>query len=299
MRKAKTFFSLLLILLFTECSDKEEINGLSQFENFDSISDFAPELWIKENTFKGSFSDDYNTFYFFRKVAPGIEKYIPYESSFVNGKWEEPKTMTYFNKENSYTYQIKVPKKNKLIFISNRRTKNDTTENPNHNFWEIELTDNKNTNPKELGYENLIYNYNSQPCITNNGTIFFTSDLPDWSKTISYKMEFRDNKYVEPELFEPVNNWRKIEDWKVYEFCISPNEDYIIACIGSKNGGVNSIDLYISYLRNGNWTIPKKLSDKINSKETENFPAITNDGKYLIFTRAFSEFKIVSTKQLM
>ena len=298
MKRSKLFFFLSLIFFIYSCSERQSSNGIAQFKSFDSLSDFAPELWIKGNTFKGSFSDDYSTFYFFRKAAPEIEEYIPYESSIINGKWEEPKIMAFYDKKNSYTYQLNVPKKNKLIFISNKITKKDTTQNPNYNFWEIELTNNKYADPKELGYKKLIYNYNSQPCITNNGTIFFTSDLPDWSETHSYKMEFRDGKYLEPELFEPVNNWRKIKDWTVYEFCMSPDEDYIIICIGSKKGSVNSVDLYISYLKNRKWTIPKRLSDKINSNETDNFPTITNDGKYLIFTRAFSEFKIVSTKQL-
>ena len=299
MKRATTIFSISLLLFVTSCSDIKVVNGLTQFENIDAISDFAPELWLEGNTFKGSFSDDYNTFYFFRKVAPETEEYIPYKSNFVNGKWEAPKIMSYFNEENSYTYQLKVPQSDKLIFISNKKTKKDTTQSPNYNFWEIELSDNKDTSPKELGYENLRYNYNSQPCITKNGTIFFTSDLADWSKTLSYKMELKGEKYSEPELFEPVNNWRKNKDWTVYEFCMSPDENYIIACISSKNEGESSVDLYISNLKDGKWTLPKKLSDNINSKETENFPTITNDGKYLIYTRAFSEFKIVSTKQLL
>jgi hypothetical protein len=112
-------------------------------------------------------------------------------------------------------------------------------------------------------------------------------------------MELKNEKYLEPEPFEPVNNWRKTKDLTVYEFCISPDENYIIASIHDKNTDENSVDLYISYLKDGNWSFPKKLSDAINSKETENFPIITNDGKYLIFTRAFSEFKIVSTKQIL
>lgn len=205
--------------------------------------------------------------------------------------------MTYFNKENSYTYQIKVPESNKLIFISNKKTKKDSTKSPNYNFWEIELTNDKYVEPKEIEYENLIYNYNSQPCIVKNGTIYFTSDLPDWSKTLSYKMEFVNEKYSEPELFYPVNNWRNNEDWNVYEFCVSPNENYIIVAIEDKKQDQKSADLFISHLKDNKWTYPKRLGIEINTNETENFPTITNDGKYLLFTRAFSEFKIVSTKQ--
>jgi len=111
-------------------------------------------------------------------------------------------------------------------------------------------------------------------------------------------MELKDEKYLEPELFEPVNNWRNIKDWTVYEFCMSPDEDYIIVSIQEKNKDGTSVDLYISYFNYGKWTFPKKLGNEINSNETENFPTITNDGKYLVFTRAFSELKIIPTKQI-
>ena len=283
----------MFFILIISCNKVKTINGLTNYRGINKVTDFAPELWIKGNTFKGTFSDDYKTFYFFRKVAPETEKYVPYKSSFVNGKWEEPKTMPFFNEENSYTYQLKVPKTNRLIFISNKRTTKDTAQRPNYNFWEIELTNDTYTNPKELGYESLIYNYNSQPCLTKNGTLFFTSDAPDWSQTFSYKMELKDGKYSEPELFEPVNNWRKNSHWTVYEYCMSPDETYIIVCIMDKSQDEPSTDLYISYLKGSQWTEPHKLGNEINTGETENFPTITNDGTYLIFTRAFSEFKIV------
>lgn len=289
--------SILIVTVFhlISCNNNKPDNSLNTYKNVDTVADFAPELWLVGNTFKGSFSEDYNTFYFFRKVAPEVEKYIPYRSEFENGQWNTPEIMEHYNDENSYTYQVKIPNKNKLIITSNKKTKNDTSQNPNYNFWEVDLINNK---PEELAYNDLIYNYNSQPCITNNGTIYFTSDLPDWSKTLAYKMPIVNQKYQEPQRFNPVNEWRKNKNWTVYEFCMAPNEDYMIVCISSKENEALSVDLYISYNKDNQWTYPKKLSDKINTKETENFPVITQDGNYLIFTRAFSAFKIVSTKLL-
>lgn len=289
--------SVIIVLVFhlISCNNNKPNNSLNAYKNLNSVADFAPELWIEGNTFKGSFSDDYTTFYFFRKAAPEVEKHIPYKSGFKNGKWSTPQVMDYYNETNSYTYQVQIPNKNKLVITSNKKTKNDTSQNPNYNFWEVDLVSNK---PKELAYTNVIYNYNSQPCITNNGSIYFTSDLPDWSKTLAYKMPLVSQKYQEPQLFNPVNEWRKNKNWTIYEFCMAPNEDYMIVCIATKEKEVTSVDLYISYHKDDQWTYPKKLNDKINTKETENFPVITQDGNYLIFTRDFSAFKIVSTEYL-
>lgn len=294
MNRISCYF--LLMMTFWSCNEKSHVHGLTAFEKIDSVGDFARELWIEGNTFKGSFSDNYKTFYFFRKISPGVKKYVPYTSNYANGKWQEPYISDYYNPDYSYTYQLKVPQSNEIIFISNLKTKTDTTQNPNYNFWLTSWNEGKYTTPIEFDYENLIYNYNSQPCISNNGTIYFTSDLPDWSQTFSYKMSITNYKYAEPELFGPVNHWRKNMDWSVYEFCVSPDESYMIVTIENKKEAKSSADLYLSYFKDDQWTLPVKLDHGINTTEQENFPSITNDGKYLIFTRAFSEFKIISTK---
>ncbi|WP_420603274.1 hypothetical protein [Flagellimonas sp.] len=294
-------FLLIPLVFLTSCADKKVVNGLTPYQNLSMVSDFAPELSVKGNTFKGSFSDDFNTFYFFRKVDPETEKYIPYVSHYLDGKWTDPKVISYFDKDNSYTYQLKIPGKEQLVFISDKKMEKDTAQNKssNYNFWSTKILEAGFSEPEAFGYENLIYNYNSQPCVSEDGTIYFTSDASDWSATYSYKMEAISEGYATPELFQPVNNWRKNQDWDVFEFAMSPKADYMIICIQDKTQDIVSTDLFISHLKDGNWTYPKKLNADINSSETENFPTITQDGSYLIFTRAFSEFKIVPTSQFM
>lgn len=282
-------------LLVASCTNYKTANGLTKYENIDSLTVFAPELAVARNTYKGSFSDDYNTFFFFRKKAKDQEKYIPYQSTFEKGRWNEPQVAEYYDEDYSFTYQLNVPKEDQLIFLSNMRTKNDTTDRPNYNFWSINQTDGSYESPQELGPESLMYNYNSQPSMAKSGTIFFTSDTPDWAHTYSYKMELLDNDtYDEPKPFEPINRWRSQQGLTIYEFAMAPNQDYLIVCIKeeSKKGTLNT-DLYISYFKNNDWTRPKKLNNGINTAETENFPVVTADGKYLIFTRAFSQFYII------
>lgn len=295
MEKRIRIAACIFGLLVASCSNYKTANGLTQYKNMDSLTVFAPELAVERNTYKGSFSDDYNTFFFFRKEKKGQEKYVPYRSTFEKGKWNAPQVAEYYDKHYSFTYPLNVPKKDKLIVLSNMRTKNDTTDKPNYNFWSIQQSDGNYGLPKELGPQNLVYNYNSQPSISKKGTIFFTSDTPDWRHTYSYKMELLDNgAYDEPELFEPINQWRARQGLTIYEFAMAPNEDFLIVCIKeeSKKGTLNT-DLYISYFKNNSWTKPKKLNNEINTAETENFPVITTDGKYLIFTRAFSQFYII------
>ncbi len=288
------FYIIIAVLVFLVGCESSE-HGLSEYEEIDSLTEFAPELSIEGNTFKGSFSDDLNTFYFFRKIAPNVEKYVPYESRFKDGNWMEPVIPEYYDEDYSYTYQLNVPNSEKLVFISDKRTDADTSARPNYNFW---ILNKVNNHTEELGVNNLIYHYNSQPSIVNDGTIYFTSDSPDWSKTESYKMSYESGAYTEPELFEPVNRWRENESWTIYEYTMSPEGDYMIVCIQEDEGAGPNVDLYISYLENESWSVPKKLGASINSPETENFPVITMDGKFLIFTRGFSQFYIMPTRYL-
>lgn len=295
MEKRIGIATCIFSLLAASCSNYKRANGLTQYENIDSLTIFAPELAVERNTYKGSFSDDYNTFFFFRKKTKDQEKYIPYQSTFEKGQWNAPQVTEYYDEDYSFTYQLNVPEEDKLIFLSNMRTKNDTTNRPNYNFWAIKQSDGSYGSPQELGPKSLIYNYNSQPSMAKSGSIFFTSDTPDWAHTYSYKMGLLENgTYEEPEPFEPINQWRAQQGLTIYEFAMAPNEDYLIVCIKeeSKKGTLNT-DLYISYFKNNNWTWPKKLNNGINTAETENFPVITADGKYLIFTRAFSRFYII------
>lgn len=299
MKVKAIIIGIVFASLILGCETKELMHGLSAYKNLDSVAVFAPELSEKGNTYKGSFSDDFSNFYFFRKSDSTTEKYIPYQSHFSKGTWSPEEIIPYYNSKQSYTYQLNIPDSDLHIFISDMHTAVDTTAHPNYNFWSASNTHGSWGSPKELGPHDLVLNYNSQPCITKDGTIYFTSDTPDWRTTLSYKMDFVNGIYQEPTLFEPVNNWREKENWVVYEYCMAPDKSYLIVCIQKKGGQEHlNIDLYISYSTDGAWTSPKRLDFSINTSETENFPYITPDGKYLMFTRAFSQFNIVPIKQL-
>jgi Tol biopolymer transport system component len=58
-----------------------------------------------------------------------------------------------------------------------------------------------------------------------------------------------------------------------------------------RSDGRGGFDLYISYNRNGAWTKPANLGDKINSSGNEYSPTISPDGKYFFWTstRGFAD----------
>jgi len=285
-----------IALLSFSCQTNDVVNSLSSHNEDDTLTVFAPELALKDNTYKGSFSDDFNTFYFFRKDTAGSTNFIPYQSVFSNGKWGPAVELGYYDKQYSYTYQLKIPDSDQLIFMSNIRTAEDSSAYPNFNFWSVTESNGKWSSPEELGSKKLIKNYNTQPCISNSGTIYFTSLTPDYRFQNPYKMEKVDGKYSEATLFEPVNKWTKIGAWKVGPYAMDPDEKFLIVTI--KEDDNSNDDLYISYSKDGEWTSPTKLNNSINTTQKEGFPYITSDGEFLIFTRQKSQFYILPTKQL-
>ena len=284
-----------IAILSFSCQTNETINSLSSHNEDDTLMVFAPELALEGNTYKGSFSDDLNTFYFFRKDTAGSSIFIPFKSDFKDGKWGPAEVMGYYDKQYSYTYQLNIPGTDQLIFISTMKTANDSSDYPNYNFWSVTKSGDNWSNPEEFGSKKLTDNYNSQPSITNKGTIYFSSWTRDYRNQFPYKME-KDGNYTEATIFEAVEKWRKSSKWRVGPFAMDPDEKFMILTI--KEDDNSNDDLYISYSKNEKWTAPTKLGASINTAAKEGFPYLTPDGKFLIFSRAKSQFYIVPTKQL-
>ncbi len=64
---------------------------------------------------------------------------------------------------------------------------------------------------------------------------------------------------------------------------IAPDESYLIF-ESQRPGGMGQNDLYISFRKkDGNWSRPRNMGSKVNSKFSERFPRVSPDGKYLFF----------------
>ncbi len=70
---------------------------------------------------------------------------------------------------------------------------------------------------------------------------------------------------------------------------IAPDESYLI-WDDQREEGYGGADLYISFRqRDGSWGPSINLGDKINSSESDSYPTITPDGKYMLFNRKIDD----------
>ncbi len=67
-----------------------------------------------------------------------------------------------------------------------------------------------------------------------------------------------------------------------HSFCIF--QDSLMIFSSCRAGGYGAYDLYLSVLRNSNWTEPMNLGPQINGPFNEDFPFILNDGRSLYFS---------------
>ncbi|HTF31277.1 MAG TPA: hypothetical protein VK625_20615, partial [Flavitalea sp.] len=289
------FYACIVCML--SCGDASISNSaFDKYRNNEKPMPFATELSITGNTYKGCFSNDYSIFYFFRHHVPNREDYRIYQSAFTDGKWNKPELIN-FSDSSSDLYPMISPTENgKLFFISYRRTPGDTSDKPNGNFWISSKAGERWGPPVPFAEANLIYNYNSQPCITDSGNIYFTSHTPDWTQTVTYRLAYKNGSYEHPEPFDFVNQLRQKDTSRtVFEVAVSPDESYMILTIGENRQDPR---LFLSRKTKEAWTEPIYIGDLVKNDMTGNFPYITPDGEFLIFTRHFDGFFILPTAAL-
>jgi Tol biopolymer transport system component len=123
----------------------------------------------------------------------------------------------------------------------------------------------------------------ADPFILPNGTIYYISNRPkDERDTIRdydiWKVRpNNDGTWSLPENIEGVNT-----DSTEYYVSLAENGNLYFA--STRQGGYGGLDLYVSKLANGKYTIPENLGASINTATDEHDPLITHDEQSIIFT---------------
>ena len=108
------------------------------------------------------------------------------------------------------------------------------------------------------------------PSISANGNMYASGIT---------RLRYGNNTYQKTEPLQP--------PLKGHHPFVSPDESYFIFDKRPPNGGYGA-DLYITYQKkDGNWTEPIWLNNKINTDKMETNAYVTPDNKYMFFTRGF------------
>jgi WD40 repeat protein len=231
-----------------------------------------------------AFTPDGNTVYFLRST-PNFNLWTIVFSRFRKGKWTTAEVAP-FSGQYSDADPFITPDGSRLYFISNRPVPGKSR--PDLDIWMAEKTGAAWIEPTNVGAPVNSAGNEWYPTIAANGTIYFGSDREGGKgRTDIYRCRLVDGKYAEAEnLGDAINT-----PFNEFEALIAPDESFLIVMAGGRPDARGGFDLYISYNRNGSWTKPANLGDKINSGGNEYSPTISPDGKYFFWTstRGFAD----------
>lgn len=258
----------------------------------------------------GTFSPDGTEFYFTKLVSyttfPRIG--VICVTHYQNGKWTEPEILPF-----SGTYLDFPPKLSpdgKRMFFSSTRP-HPTDQARAMRIWVADRTADGWSQPQPLDAPINApgTRWNSDPSLTRDGTIYFSSDREKPGALHIYRSRLIDGKYAEPEKLGPAINSAFTE----YQPYVSPDERILLFAAGPsidppyphreeelETGGnpYPRSDLFVSVRINGEWTPARHLGHGINTFAEEEYPILTPDGRYLFFGSERSAFTVPVERRL-
>jgi Tol biopolymer transport system component len=230
------------------------------------------------------FTPDGKTLYFLRS-APNFNFWTILVSHFANGQWSTPEVAP-FSGQYSDADPFITRDGAQLFFISRRPAAGKAGRDTD--IWVMDRTPSGWSEPRNVGVPINSEGDEWYPTVTRDGTLYFGSDRPGGKgSTDLYRSRLVNGKYAPPENLGDVINTQFDE----FEPFITADESLLLFMASGRPDGIGGSDLYVSHHRNGAWTKPVNLGDKINTRGREYSPKISPDGKYFFWTstRNFTE----------
>jgi Tol biopolymer transport system component len=231
-----------------------------------------------------AFMPDGQTLYFVRST-PNFSLWTILVSHFAKGRWSTPEVAP-FSGQYADADPFITADGSRFYFISSRPVPGKSK--PDLDIWVMEKSAAGWSEPKNAGAPINSSGSEWYPTLAANGTMYFGSDREGGKgRTDIYRARLVNGKYAEAEnLGEAINT-----QFNEFEPLIAPDESFLIFMAGGRTDARGGFDLYLSYNRNGAWTKPLNLGDKINSGGNEYSPTISPDGKYFFWTstRGFAD----------
>ena len=259
-----------------------------------STATLRPELFAEDVISTGddeshpAFTPDSKTLYFL-KNDPSFNHWTIVVSHEQNGKWTTPEVAPFSGQYSDADPFITLDGE-RLFFISTRPVNGKAKEDTD--IWMMRKSG-KGAAATTWSEPEHVAAVNGEtnewfPTVSKNGNLYFGSERPGGKGRCDlYVSRLVDDKYQAPEnLGEPINTaGNEVEPF------IAPDESYIIFAGTGLPESRGAYDLYVSFRREGAWTKPRNLGDKINSAAWDFSPKVSPDRKWFFFTsnRGFAD----------
>lgn len=252
---------------------------------------FAPDVVSAGNVYRGSFTPDGRTLFFFKRIGSAAsEEYRIFRSRLVGGAWSRPDTVQLGAAYHSDLYPAISADGRRLVFSSYRPVPG-ARDVHNAHLWYADATADGWGEPVFIGVSEPGY-YHPQPQLLRDGSLVFKRISPDWRTQQQFIARWDGQAYRSPvplPVYERWKAWR--EDLTLQEATLAPDGSYALLMIAQRNaaGRAGPPDIWVT-LRGTDWSEPRPLGAGVNSAGTENFPFFSADGATLYFVRDFGAF---------
>jgi len=277
----------LLTISFTKLSLAREIVKFKVKEIHQTSNEQEPTLLGKNlistglNEFSAVFTPEMDEFYFC--IRHRSDCFIILKCNIIDGIFQKPEIASF-----SGRYMDADPfisKDGKYLFFCSNRPTDEKDTLYDWNIWRLERKGDQWINPTLLSF-NTPHKNEMYPTVSGSGNIYFHSDLEspkknlDFGGTDIYQSTYKSGKYEGYNKILPAST----DDFPEWDPFISPGEDYLIFT-SPRPDGFGRGDMYICFKqKNGKWSEPKNMGEKINSSGMDYCPSISPDGKVLFFS---------------
>jgi hypothetical protein len=254
----------------------------------------APEPFgagLFTDTYRGTFTPDGNSLYFFRPVG-GNENYRIFLARRSASGWSVPERVD-LGGDFSDLYPSISRDGRRMVFSSYRPIPGGSTGKPNAHVWSVERTDRGWSTPLFVSSVSLPGHYHSWIEIGFDDALYFRRTTPDWKQTESLRAQWTGSGYAPPEANADVERWKGWRaDVTIAGGSPGPNASLVFLDVAARHPatGKPASDIWVVEKRAGTWLEPRPLGGGVNSDGFDVFPFLSPDGRDLYFVRDFSAF---------
>ncbi len=250
-----------------------------------------------DTLFRGSFAEDGDAFYFFRKVTPGEEDYQIFVARRDGEGWGAARRVD-LGGDHSDLYPAVSPDGGTLVFSSYRPLP-DGTPAENANLWMARRSGDSWGAPEHLDALSRPERYDAGPRFLADGRLLFGSTAPDWRSNERLAAAFDGRNFSKAQLEPIAERW---ESWRadeahVWDVVLSPDGDLALLDVSELvDGRRGPTDQWYAWRDGDGWTEPRPLQGGVNTPDAyENFALFSPDGRTILFDRGFETYFEVST----
>jgi L-ascorbate metabolism protein UlaG (beta-lactamase superfamily) len=241
--------------------------------------------------YRGSFTPDGHTLYFFKKVGEN-ESYGIFSSTRGPDGWSAPARVD-LGGEFSDLYPSLSRDGRRMVWSSYRPVPGTAGGKPSAHLWYADRTDAGWGAPVFMARASTIGHYHSWVEFGFDGAVYFRRTTPDWTRTVTLRTRWTGAEYGSPEPYADAEQWRGWRtDVDVAGGSPGPDGTVVFLDVATRNPrtGRGASDIWVSRKRNGGWTLPRPLGSGVNSEGYDVFPFFSPDGRDLYFVRDFATF---------